>query len=54
MKKWYVFDKYDCFDHCDTMEQAAKAAAWLIGAEFKGVHIKELTENEFEDYLKTA
>ena len=54
MKKWYVFDKYDCFDHCDTLEQAAKSAAWLIGQKFAGVHIKELTATEFEAYLKTA
>jgi hypothetical protein len=54
MKKWYVFDRYDCFDHCATLEQAAKAAAWLIGQEFEGVHIKEMTAKEFEEYLKTA
>ena len=54
MKKWYVFDRYDCFDHFATLEQAAKLAAWLISNQFANVHIKEMTEKEFEDYLKTA
>ena len=54
MKKWYVFDKYDCFDNFPTMEQAAKLAAWLISNEFTGVHVKEMTEKEFEAYLKMA
>jgi hypothetical protein len=54
MTKWYVFDRFDCFDHCATLEQAARSAAWLIGQEFAGVHILQLTETEFEAYLKTA
>ena len=54
MTKFYVFDQYDCFDHCDTLEAASDRAAWLIANQFTGVHILQLTEKEFEDYCKNG
>lgn len=52
MTKWYVFDRYDCFGEYTTLEAASQQAAWLIGNEFTGVHIEELTEKEFDTYCK--
>ena len=48
--KYYVFDKYDCFFHCDTLEEATEKAAELISHRFTGVHIKEFTITEFTKY----
>lgn len=52
MKKWYVFDSYDCFGHYDTLEAASAQAAWLIAGEFTGVEIRHLTKEEFEHYCQ--
>ena len=53
-KHFYVFDKFDCWDQFCTLEAASAKAAWLIGCEFTGVYIKEMTAEEFEAYCTKA
>lgn len=65
MRKWYVFDRYDCFDSFATVGEAAILAADLadVGVDStetvddyanEGVHIAYMNEAEFESYCKTG
>jgi len=50
MKRWYVFDQYDCFDVLDTAEHAARTAEKLVEDGYDGVEIKYLSREEFDAY----
>jgi len=50
MKRWYVFDQYDCFDTFDTAADAARFATKMVEDEYDGVEIKYLTREEFDAY----
>lgn len=52
MKKWYVFDEFDCFDHCDTAEEAAVVARELVENDFTRVEIRHFTLAEFMAYCR--
>lgn len=65
MRKWYVFDRYDCFDSFATVGEAAVCAAGLADVSvdstetisdyaMEGVHIAYMDEAEFEGYCTTG
>lgn len=54
MRKFYVFDQFDCFGEYSTMEDASKEAARLIANELERVHIIHLTQTEFDAYCETG
>jgi hypothetical protein len=58
MRKWYVFDQFDCFDKFDTAEKAAEYATSMVDGKeednYEGVHIAYLTEAEMREYCATG
>ena len=54
MRKWYVFDKFDCFGQFATIAEAAKQAEWLANTvddnDYEGVHIAYMSTEEFGGY----
>lgn len=54
MRKWYVFDKFDCFDDFETAEAAAKQASILVANGEQGVHIAYMTEAEHIAYCENG
>lgn len=52
MKKWYVFDQFDCITNCATAAKAAVEAEHLAGpGEMSGVHIVQMTQDQFNHYV---
>ena len=52
-KRWYVFDRYDCFTSCDTVEDAAVQARYMIEElELPHVEIRLFTKEEFDAYCE--
>jgi hypothetical protein len=53
MRKWYVFDKYNCFGAFTSAADAATQAEWMANTvKLTGVHIHHFTVEEFNRYLK--
>ena len=50
MKRWYVFDQYDCFDAFATAEHAARIAEKMVEDGYEGVEIRCFTKGEFDAY----
>ena len=51
-KKWFVFDKYDCFGSFARACDAGKFAEELAADGFHGVEIRHFTAEEFEAYCQ--
>lgn len=56
MRKWYVFDQYDCFDDFETAASAAYYAESLVGNDVanEGVHIAYMTKQEADAYCESG
>ena len=52
MKRWYLFDRYDCFAVYDSIIDAAERAETLaLVDKLEGVEIKYLSDDEWNAYM---
>ena len=54
MKKWYVFDQYDCINEFNSVAGAAELALDLSKEGHTGIHIAFMTQKEFLGYCSTG